>query len=107
MGTVTFHRVRFTEEEITLRDEDGQAFDTVDIPHDDEHTHTSVHDELTAREAVDLIRREGLTFEGSDWAYHPDGSQIIDYAEGLREETTAHLSDFHPRVINAIITTIG
>lgn len=108
MGTVTIHETRFTEEEITLRDEDGIAYDTVDPPYDDEHTSTTVYDELTAREAADLIRRHGLTFaaSGTLWAANPDRSYISNYATGERVETTAHPSGFPTRVLDAIIAVV-
>lgn len=42
----------------------------------------------TARIVADL----GLCAEGStSWFSDPDGSQIIDYGTGMREETSAHL----------------
>lgn len=92
-GTVTIHRTRYLESDI----HDG------DVPRDD--VETNVYDELTAREAVNLISREGLSFTatGADWATDPDGSYISDCATGERTETSAHLSGFHPRVVTAIM----
>lgn len=95
-GTVTIHRTRFLESDIY----EG------DYPRD--NVQTDVYDELSAREAADLIRRNGLTFEatGRAWAADPDGSYTSDYGTGERTETSAHLSGFHPRVAAAIITTV-
>lgn len=109
MGTVTIHRVRFTEDEISVRDESGQVVEYADIPYDDEHTWTEVHEGLSAREAVDLIDRAGLSFAatGNDWAADPDGSYVSDYATGERTETSAHLSGFPDRVLTAIINACG
>lgn len=47
-------------------------------------------EDLDLHEAIELIRREGLTFAatGNDWAASPDGSRIIDYATGQREEVS-------------------
>ena len=108
MGTVTIHEVRFTEDEIAVRDEDGNVEWHADPPYDDEHTTTTVYDHLTAREAADRIRSEGLTFAatGNEWAANPDGSYISNYGTGERCETTAHLSDFHPRVVAAIAEAV-
>ena len=48
----------------------------------------------TATEAADFITRQGLTFSatGGSWAANPDGSVIIDYATGEREEVSAHVT---------------
>lgn len=105
-GTLTIHRTRFLESEVEIRDEDGDVVDLVDIPHDDDHTTAEVWEagELAAAEVVQLIRREGLTFEasGGAWAADPDGSSIINYGTGEREEVTAHLAGWPPRVVVAI-----
>lgn len=97
MGTVTIRRLYYLEDDIR----DG------DVPRDDERVET--YDELTAHDAVDLIMREGLTFAatGNDWAANPDGSRIVDYATAKREETTAHLAGFSPRVLDAIKEVVG
>jgi hypothetical protein len=107
MGTVTIHEVRYLEDECALLDEHGNV-EGYEIPYDDAHTTTTVYDELTAREAADRIRREGLTFAatGNDWAANPDGSYISNYGTGERCETTAHLSGFHPRVVDAIMQAV-
>lgn len=96
-GTVTVHAVHFLEDDI----HDG------DYPRDD--TRTTVYDDVTAREAADIIRREGLSFAatGNDWAANPDGSYVSNYATGERVEESAHLSGFHPRVEAAIISAVG
>lgn len=96
-GTVTFHRVHFLED---------VALEIGDIPMDD--IRTTVHDDLTAVEAVRLIYREGLTFAatGNDWAADPDGSRIVNYATGERVEESAHLSGFPDRVADAIMRAV-
>ena len=107
-GIVTVHEVRYTEDEIAVRDENGDTVEYVDPPRDDAHTRTTVYDDLSARDAVRIIRRHGLTFEatGNDWAANPDGAYISDYATGERTETSAHLSGFPDRVLSAIMTVI-
>lgn len=95
-GTVTIHAVHFLEDDIV----DG------DYPRDD--TRTTVYDGLTAREACELIRREGLSFAatGNDWAADPDGSRIVNYVTGERVEEFAHLSGFPDRVAVAIMSVV-
>lgn len=107
-GTVKIIETRFTEDEIAVRNEHGDVEWYADVPYDDEHMRETEYDDLTAREAADLIRRRGLTFEatGNDWAADPDGSYISDYATGERTETSAHLSGFPDRVLNAIMTAV-
>lgn len=108
-GTVKIIRQVFTEDEIAVRDEDGNVSWYADPPCDDEHVRTEIYDDLTAREAADLLKREGLTFAatGNEWAADPDGSYVSNYATGERTETTGHLSGFPDRVLNAIIETVG
>lgn len=108
-GTVKVYVQRFTEDEIAVRDEDGDIVEYADPPCDDEHVHVEEYDDLTAVEAAERIVREGLSFAatGSDWAADPDGSYISDYATGERTAKTAHLSGFHPRVVAAIIERVG
>lgn len=97
MGTVTIYRTYFLEDEIF----EG------DIPRDD--VSTEVREDLTAREAADLLIAEGLSFAatGSEWAADPDGSHVTNYRTGERVETSGHLSGFHPRVVSAIIEKVG
>lgn len=108
-GTVKIYAQRWTEDEIAVRDEDGNVSWYADPPCDDEHVTVEEYDELTAVEAAERIRREGLTFAatGTDWAADPDGSYISNYATGERIAKTAHLSGFHPRVVAAIIERVG
>jgi len=96
-GTVTIHRTRFLESDVW----EG------DYPRDD--VRTDVYDDMTAIEAANLLKREGLSFDatGADWAADPDGSYISDYGTGERTETSGHLSGFHPRVAAAIIRAVG
>lgn len=100
-GGLTFYRVRFLEDDV----HDG------DVHPDDKRTDVEAWEagELTAREAVDRIRREGLTFAatGGSWAADPDGSRIVDYGTGEREEVSAHLADEWPaRVADAIMRAV-
>lgn len=108
MGTVKIIEVRYTEDEIEIRNEHGDVEAYGTPPYDDEHTRITEYDELTAREAADRIRREGLTFKatGNEWAANPDTSYISNYATGERCEVTAHLSGFHPRVVAAIADVV-
>jgi len=97
MGTVTIHRTYFLEEDVW----EG------DFPRDD--TVTEVFEGLSAVEAAQLLEREGLTFgaTGGDWAGDPDGTRIVNYGTGQREETSGHLSGFHPRVELAIVERVA
>ena len=109
MGTVTIHELRFTEDEIAVLDETGSTSWYADPPVDEDHLTTVVHEGLTAREAANLIRSEGLTFSatGNEWAASPDGSYVSNYGTGERCETSAHLSGFPDRVLDAIIEVVG
>lgn len=109
MGTVTIHELRFTEDEIAVLDEDGNTSWYADPPVDEDHLTTTVHEGLSAREAAELIQSEGLTFSatGNDWAANPDGSYVSDYVTGERCETSAHLSGFPDRVVDAIMAVVG
>jgi len=100
IGTVRITRVQFFEADVY----DGS------IPQ--ECYENAVEDEFQCDcvdDAVRHIQSEGLTFEatGSDWAANPDGSVIVDYATGRREEVTAHLSLFSPYHEAAIIEAVG
>lgn len=102
MGTLTLHRTLFREEDVWEGDH----------PRDD--TETTEY-EVSAREAADLLKREGLTFTatGGSWAASPDGSRELFYvpigrADGCwREEITGHLSGFPERVEIAIAEAVG
>jgi hypothetical protein len=92
-GIVKFHRTRFTEDEISIKDESGQVTEYADIPYDDDHTTTEIVECEDVAEAVRVIRDAGLTFgaTGGGWAANPDGTTITDYATGEREDVSAHL----------------
>lgn len=118
--TITIHTTTFTEEEISIRDENGVVCEYADIPYDDDHTSTTIETfdaeffggepyETVTEWAVRIIRQEGLTFEatGSDWAANPDGSTIVDYMAGEREEVSAHLSGFTEWQESTIHTVVG
>lgn len=104
-GTVTVHRTFFREVEIHEGDYMGGP---------STYTDTTVEDGLSAREAVDLIKREGLTFEatGGAWAANPDGSRELyrtpfgREGDDWREEVSAHLSEFPDRVAVAIANAV-
>jgi hypothetical protein len=97
MGTLTIHRTYF------LLD------DVVDGDHPRNDTTTDIHENVTAKEAADILIREGLSFAatGTDWAADPDGSYTVNYAAGRQCETSGHLSDFDPRLVAAIIRRVG
>jgi hypothetical protein len=97
MGTLTIHRTYFLLDDVV----DG------DFPRD--VTATDVYSSVTAKEAADILIREGLSFDatGNDWAADPDGSYVTNYATGQRCETSGHLSDFDPRLVAAIIRRVG
>ena len=58
----------------------------------DPDTSIKLVENLDLHEAIDLIRKEGLTFaaSGNTWASNPDGSRCIDYATGMEEEVSIH-----------------
>lgn len=101
IGTVRITTVTFLESDI---DPDAG------IP--DSAYSDAVEDEFQCESVDDAVRHiqeHGLTFEatGNDWAAHPNGSVIVDYATGRREEVTAHLSLFSAFHEAAIIEAVG
>lgn len=99
-GTVTVYRTTFLEDDVV----DG----AYSIDGYDDFT-TTVYDADDAAHAARIIAREGLTFAatGRDWAANPDGTTIVDYATGRREERTAELSGFTAADTAAIIAQVG
>jgi hypothetical protein len=76
---VLVSRRRFTEDHV----HDGD----IDAPYDTEIVCPDSWDET-----VRTFRDNGLSFEGEvDNAYHPDGSTVVDYRTGEREEVSATL----------------
>jgi hypothetical protein len=72
-------------------------------------TEIRVYDGMHLTDMVRMCRDNGLTFEasGNDWASNPDGSQIVDYREGRREEVTFHFVDVPERLQLAVIDAVG
>jgi hypothetical protein len=100
IGTVRIITVTFLEDEVY----DGG------IPQASYDNATTADFEVdTVEEAARVISNAGLTFAATnnEWAAYPDGSQIVDYATGRREEVTAHLDDFTDADIDAIIEAVG
>ena len=97
MGTVKVYRTYYLLDDVV----DG------DYPHDD--VYVEIYENFSPREAAELIVSLGLTFaaSGNDWAADPDGSYVTNYAAGEQCETSAHLVDFHPRLVDAIIRRVG
>ena len=100
IGTVKVIRIRFLEDEVY----DGS------IPqkcYDDARTEEFECDDV--EEAARVLQREGLTFAATnnEWAASPDGSRIIDYGIGQREETTAHLDSFSDADFAQIVAAVG
>lgn len=94
-------RVRFLEDD---------ALAIGGIPHECyENAVEETHECDQISEAVAVIQREGLTFSatGNEWAAHPDGSQIVDYATAEREEVSAHLVNVRPRDARVIQHLVG
>lgn len=60
-------------------------------------------------EAVDAIRETGTSFaaSGGGWASNPDGSTIVNYRTGEREEVSAHLYGMHDDQEIAINDKVG
>jgi len=100
IGTVKIIRVRFLEDEVFEGDIGREAY---------ENAREDLFEVDDIEEAVRVFEREGLTFAatGNDWAAHPDGSQIIDYATAEREDATAHLLGFSDADTLAIIERVG
>ncbi len=105
LPTVRLWRTRFFEADVW----EG------DYPRDDTRSEDFDFDPQTETEeeiidgAVRVLQREGLTFEasGSDWAAHPDGTQIIDYGTAQREEVSGHLIGFTPAQVATIVERVG
>lgn len=100
IGTVRVTRVRFREDEVFEGSIPRECYENA-------HEEDFEVDDLD--EAVRVFEREGVTFAatGNDWAASPDGSRIVDYGEGVREETTARLRDFSESDTRAIIERVG
>lgn len=94
MGTVVIYVNRYTVDEIV----DGSVPD---------RTAEEVYDQLSAADAVELLRTYGLAFEGRH-AYHPDGSYTSDYQTGEQTDISAALGDdWPPRVARAIRASLS
>ena len=69
------------------------------------------YEDMHALDMVRLCREYGLSFEATghaDWASNPDGSQIVDYREGKREEVTFHFGEDVPeRLQLAVMAKVG
>jgi hypothetical protein len=100
MGTVRIITVTFLEDDVFEGDIPREAFENAD---------EAEFDCDTVEDAVHQITARGLTFAatGTDWAAHPDGTQIVDYATAEREEVTAHLHGFTDADTAAIIAAVG
>jgi hypothetical protein len=103
--TVRVVRVRFMEDDI----HDGD-FPRDDIREDvfDWDVTTDPREEIIDG-AVAILQREGLTFAatGNEYAANPDGSRIIDYAAGQREETSAHFIGFTVEMLAEVMERVG
>jgi len=105
LPTVRLFRTRFLEDDVW----EG------DFPRDDVRTEDFNWDprEDTDEEIIDgavrVFEREGLTFAatGNDWAANPDGTVIVDYGTGEREEVTGHLIGFTAEQTAAIVERVG
>lgn len=73
--------------------DDARACEGGDHNEADGETRTELVFPDNIEEAVGAIRDMGTDFaaSGGDWAANPDGSTIINYATGEREEVSAHL----------------
>lgn len=101
MGNVRIIKIRFTEDEIVEGDLPKERYDN---PAWDE-----LIEDLTVEEAVNVIQSEGLTFAatGNEWAALPDGSVVVNYYSGIREEASAHLSGWTDQAVAEIIEAVG
>lgn len=89
--TIEFLTIEFREDEI----HDG------DVPREHVGTTTREYDRYDADEygspaewAAYWLRHEGTTEDAGNWFADPDGSYIVDYAQGIRHEKSAHLEGF-------------
>jgi len=100
IGTVKVIIVEFLEDEVWEGSIPRKCYDDARV---EEFECDSVED------AIKVIRQEGLDFKstGNDWAANPDGSTIVNYATGLREERTAHIDSFSDADAAAIIEGVG
>ena len=100
IGTVRIIRVTFLEDDVFEGSIPMECY---------ENASTEDFEVSTSAEAVDVLKREGLSFAatGTDWAADPDGSRITDYATAERTETTGHLHGFSPWSVRAIIERVG
>ena len=80
----------------------GDTFNIDAMPHSVDDV-TIAFDSVA--ELVDAVRRDYVTFTatGTDWASDPDGSQIIDYATGEREEVSWHFDGISPALLSRVI----
>ena len=81
------------------RDEDFNAMPHFHSVDDEAFTFGSV------AELVAAVRRDYVTFDatGTDWASDPDGSQIVNYATGEREEVSWHFDGISPALLSRVI----
>jgi hypothetical protein len=98
IGTVRIIRVMFTEDQIFEGSLPRECYENARVT------------EFECDDVDEAVRAlVGLSFEatGTDWAADPDGSQIIDYRDGTREERTGHLVGFAPYAVDAIRKAVG
>jgi hypothetical protein len=100
IGTVKVYTLSFLEDDVFEGSIPRDAYDATTVEE---------FEVDTVEEAARVISNAGLTFEatGTVWAADPDGSRIVDYATGRREEVTAHLHGFTDADTTAIIATVG
>jgi hypothetical protein len=98
IGTVKIIRVQYREDDVF----EG------DIPRE---CHENAREDLfecdDIEDAVRYLRGLSFAATGTDWAADPDGSRIIHYGEGIREETTGHLIGFSAADVEAIVAAVG
>lgn len=74
-----------------------------------ENAREDVYDVDNVEEAVRIIKGLGLSYAATnnDWAANPDGSVIVNYATGEREEVTAWLIDETDEESDAVVSLVG
>jgi hypothetical protein len=103
LGNVVIYSTFYTVED------DGQGGS---VPRYADEPSTEVYENVTASDAVAIIKSAGLTFAASGcWsarsAADPDGSYTSNYSTGEQCERTAVLEGFPNRLSVAIANTVG
>jgi hypothetical protein len=98
IGTVKIIRVQYREDDVF---EGSIPRECYELAREDLFECDDIED------AVRYLSSLSFAATGNDWAADPDGSRIIHYGEGIREETTGHLIGFSEADTATIIERVG